>query len=166
MAEESYERKVGPVPLGAWRAIRFEFGDREPAVLQPFGREVDALLEAHRAAQSATAGDDIRWDALAEVVLMTTSRGPFEEDVFFVLTFDDGSDRLIPARCGTGPSDKTAGPARVRQRDLHSRDGRQRRRRLGVVAPMKINCRASGKPVPYIELASIWARKPRSTTEF
>jgi hypothetical protein len=100
MAEESYERKVGPVPLGAWRAIRFEFGDREPAVLQPFGREVDALLEAHRAAQSATAGDDIRWDALAEVVLMTTSRGPFEEDVFFVLTFDDGSDRLIPLGAG------------------------------------------------------------------
>lgn len=80
LTEESYDRN-------------FEFGDREPAVLQPFGREVDALLEAHRAAQSV--GDGVRWDALAEVVLMTTSRGPFEEDVFFVLTFDDGSVLIV-----------------------------------------------------------------------
>jgi hypothetical protein len=96
LTEESYDRKAGPIPLGGWRAIRFEFGDREPAVLQPFGREVDALLEAHRAAQTVTGGDGVRWDALTEVVLMTTSRGPFEDDVFFVMTFDDGSDRLIP----------------------------------------------------------------------
>ena len=36
-----------------------------------------------------------RWDALAEVSLMTTSRGPFEEDVFFLLAFDDGSASTI-----------------------------------------------------------------------
>jgi hypothetical protein len=74
----------------------FEFGDREPAVLQPFGWEVDALLEAHRAAQSVAAQDGVRWDALAEVVLMTTSRGPFEEDVFFMPKYDDGSGNVIP----------------------------------------------------------------------
>jgi hypothetical protein len=46
LTEERYPRKAGPIPLGAWRAVRFEFPDREQAVLQPFGREVDALLEA------------------------------------------------------------------------------------------------------------------------
>lgn len=38
----------------------------------------------------------VRWDALGEVALMTTSRGPFDEDVFFVLTYDDGSTQAIP----------------------------------------------------------------------
>jgi hypothetical protein len=38
----------------------------------------------------------VRWDALAEVTLITTSRGPFEEDVFFVLAYDDGSNSTIP----------------------------------------------------------------------
>jgi hypothetical protein len=38
----------------------------------------------------------VRWDTLVEVALMTTSRGPFEEDVFFVLTYDDGSNQAIP----------------------------------------------------------------------
>jgi hypothetical protein len=93
LTEESHPRTAGPVPLGAWRAIRFEFPDRETAVLQPFGREVDDLLQAHRTAESV---DGVRWAALAEVVLMTTSRGPFEEDVFFVLTYDDGSNQSIP----------------------------------------------------------------------
>lgn len=37
----------------------------------------------------------VRWDALAEVALMTTSRGPFQDDVFFVLTHDDGSNNAI-----------------------------------------------------------------------
>ena len=27
---------------------------------------------------------------------MTTSRGPFEEDVFFVLTYTDGSTKAVP----------------------------------------------------------------------
>ena len=93
MTEETYPRKAGPVPLGSYRAIRFEFPDREPAVLQPFGREVDDLMQAYRAAQPA---NDVRWEALAEVALMTTSRGPFEEDVFFVLTYDDGSNSAVP----------------------------------------------------------------------
>jgi hypothetical protein len=65
----------------------FRVSDREPAVLQPFGREVDALLEVDLAAQSAPAvsgGDgDVRWDELAEVALMTTSRGPFEQERHF-----------------------------------------------------------------------------------
>src|SRR5689334_16495283 len=43
LTEESHGRKAGPIPLGAWRAIRFEFPDRDDAVLQPFGREADDL---------------------------------------------------------------------------------------------------------------------------
>jgi hypothetical protein len=38
----------------------------------------------------------VRWDALAEVALMTTSCRPFEENVFFVLSCDDGSNNAIP----------------------------------------------------------------------
>ena len=38
----------------------------------------------------------VRWDALTEVALMTTSQGPFEEDVFLVLTCDDGATEAIP----------------------------------------------------------------------
>jgi hypothetical protein len=38
----------------------------------------------------------VRWDALVEVTLITTSRGPFEEDVFFLLAYDDGSNSTIP----------------------------------------------------------------------
>jgi hypothetical protein len=65
-------------------------------VLQPFGREVDDLLQAHRAAQPADSQHCVRWEALAEVALMTTSGGPFEEDVFFVLTYGDGSNSTVP----------------------------------------------------------------------
>ena len=96
MTEESYPRAAGPVPLGTWRAIRFEFPDREPAVLQPFGREVDDLQQAHRAVQQAASQHGVRWEALVQVALMTTSRGPFEEDVFFVLTYDGGSNNAVP----------------------------------------------------------------------
>ncbi len=95
LTEESGPRKAGPLPFGTWRAIRFEFPDREPAVLQPFGREVTDLLQAHRAAQPTGAQDGVRWDALVEVTLMTTSRGPFEEDVFVVLAYDDGNNDTI-----------------------------------------------------------------------
>jgi len=96
VTEKSYPSESGPVSLGAWRAIRFKFPDREPAVLQPFGREVDDLLQACRAAQPADSPHGVRWEALAEVALMTTSGGPFEEDVFFVLTYDDGSNIAVP----------------------------------------------------------------------
>jgi hypothetical protein len=96
LTKEVYPRRIGPIPFFAWRAIRFEFPDRQPAVLQPFGREVDDLLTAHRAAQQAGSQDGVRWDGLAEVTLMTTSRGPFEEDVFFVLAYADGSNTTIP----------------------------------------------------------------------
>jgi hypothetical protein len=88
--------KAGPVPFSTWRAIRFEFPDREPAVLQPFGREVDDLLQAHQAAQPTGERDGVCWEALVEVTVMTTSRGPFEEDVFVVLAYDDGTNDTIP----------------------------------------------------------------------
>jgi hypothetical protein len=100
LTEESYERNAGPIPLGAWRAIRFEFPDREPAVLQPFGREADDLLAAHGSAQQLDV-TGVRWDALTEVTLRNTSRGPSEEDVFFVFAYDDGASTAI----GLGDSD-------------------------------------------------------------
>jgi hypothetical protein len=43
----------------------------------------------------------VRWDALTEVSVRTTSRGPFEEDVFFVFAYDDGASTAI----GLGDSD-------------------------------------------------------------
>lgn len=43
----------------------------------------------------------VRWDAVTTVSLRTTSRGPFEEDVFFVFTYDDGA----PTAIGLGDSD-------------------------------------------------------------
>ncbi|MDX1886403.1 hypothetical protein [Mycolicibacterium sp. 120270] len=91
LTQERYPRKAGPIPLGSWRAVRFEFPDREPAVLQPFGSGVEHLLEAHRSAHPPTVAPQ-----LTEVALMTTSKGPFEPDVFFVLSYDDGSNRAIP----------------------------------------------------------------------
>lgn len=100
LTEESYERNVGPIPLGAWRTIRFEFPDREPAVLQPFGNEVDDLLAAHRVAHTVDL-TGVRWDDLTEVSLRTTARGPAEEDVFFVFTYAAGPSTAI----GLGDSD-------------------------------------------------------------
>jgi len=93
LTEQNYDRKVGPVALGAYRGIRFEFPDRGPAVLQPFGREVADLLDAHRAVRPQ---DDARPDALAQVSLMTTSGGPVSDDVFFVLTYLDGTTKSVP----------------------------------------------------------------------
>jgi hypothetical protein len=52
--EESLDRKVGQVQVGMYRAVRLTFPGRAPGVLQPFGREVDDLLAAHRAAQPNT----------------------------------------------------------------------------------------------------------------
>jgi hypothetical protein len=40
-------------------------------------------------------------------------RRPFEEDVFFVLTYDDGSSSVIPVRGGTGVPTLAASPAGV-----------------------------------------------------
>jgi hypothetical protein len=101
LTEERYPRKVGPIRLGAWRAIRFGFPDRPEAVLQPFGWEVDELLAAHRAAQTLDL-TGVRWEAVTEVSLRTTGRGPFEEDVFFVFAYDDGASTAI----GLGDSDE------------------------------------------------------------
>jgi hypothetical protein len=93
LSEQMHDRKLGSIPLGAYRAIRFEFPDRGPAVLQPFGREVDAILETHRAARPQVAA---RPDGLAQVSLMTTSGGPASDDVFFVLTYLDGTTKSVP----------------------------------------------------------------------
>lgn len=47
----------------------------------------------------------VRWDAVTEFAVRTTTRGPATEDVFFVFTYDDGTrlalglgdtDRLLP----------------------------------------------------------------------
>ena len=91
LTEERYPRKAGPIRLGAWRAVRFEFPDREQAVLQPFGFGIDHLLEAHRCARPPSVGP-----RLTEVALKTTSVGPLLPDVFFVLSYDDGSSRSVP----------------------------------------------------------------------
>ena len=37
---------------------------------------------------------------LVEAALMTTSRGPIEEDVFFVLTYADGNTKAVPLSQG------------------------------------------------------------------
>lgn len=92
MEEQSYDRALGPVQLGSYRAIRFGFPDRDPAVLQPIGREVDGLLDAYAAAQPVAPGPD----GLTQVALMTTSQGSFEDDVFFVLSYVDGSTESVP----------------------------------------------------------------------
>ena len=90
--EESLDRVVGPVQLGVYRAIRFTLPNREPAVLQPIGREVEDLIEAHRAAQPNTRSSD----GLTQVVLMTTSRDSVDDDAFFVLTYRDGRTSSVP----------------------------------------------------------------------
>ncbi len=90
--EEGLDRKVGPVQLGVYRAIRFTLPRRDPAVLQPFGREVEDLLEAHRAAQPNTRSSD----GLTQVALMTTSRDSADDDAFFVLTYHDGRTSSVP----------------------------------------------------------------------
>lgn len=100
LTDESHDRMAGPVPLGAWRAIRFGFPDREDAVLQPFGAQADDVIVTHRAAQTLDL-TGVRWDALTEITLRTTDRGPFEEDVFFIFAYHDGASTAI----GLGDSD-------------------------------------------------------------
>ena len=43
----------------------------------------------------------VRWDAVTEISVRTTARGPFEEDVFFVFTYDEGD----PLAIGLGDTD-------------------------------------------------------------
>jgi hypothetical protein len=92
LEEESLERKVGPVQLGVYHTVRFTFPGRDPGVLQPFGREVEDLFAAHRAAQPNAR----RPAGLAQVSLMTTSHGPVDDDAYFVLTYLDGTTRSVP----------------------------------------------------------------------
>ena len=90
--EESLDRMVGTVRLGVHRAIRFTLPGRDPVVLQPFGREVEDLLEAHRAAQPNTRSSD----ELAQVSFMTTAPDSGDDDAFFVLTYLDGRTTSVP----------------------------------------------------------------------
>lgn len=84
LTEERLPYRLGPVRVGTRRAIRFEFPDRESAVLQPSGPEVNALLDAHRDGPGG-----IRWDDLVQVALIASSEAPSREDVYFALTYDD-----------------------------------------------------------------------------
>lgn len=43
----------------------------------------------------------VRWESVTEISLRTTARGPAEEDVFFVFTYDDGTRLAI----GLGDTD-------------------------------------------------------------
>jgi hypothetical protein len=90
--EESLDRMVGTVRLGVHRAIRFTLPGRDPVVLQPFGREVEDLLEAHRAAQPNTRSSD----ELAQVSFMTTAPDSGDDDAFFVLNYLDGRTTSVP----------------------------------------------------------------------
>lgn len=92
LAEENLDRMVGAVQLGVYRAVRFTLPGRDPAVLQPVGREVDDLLEAHRAAQPNTRSSD----GLAQVSLMTTAGTAGDDDAFLVLTYHDGRTTSVP----------------------------------------------------------------------
>jgi len=56
--------------------------------MRPFGREPEDLT-------------GVRWDAVTEISLRTTGRGPFEEDVFFVFAYADGPSTAI----GLGDTD-------------------------------------------------------------
>jgi hypothetical protein len=40
--------------------------------------------------------EQVAWDDLQEVVVLTTSDGPFAEDVFFVLAGRDGTGCVVP----------------------------------------------------------------------
>lgn len=92
ITEETYERRVGPVRAGSYRAVRFEFPDRPVAVLQPFGWAAFELLEAQRAAAPA---QQARPDGLTQVAIMTTADGPVSDDVFFLLSYADGRTDTI-----------------------------------------------------------------------
>lgn len=90
--EENLDRMVGPVRLGVHRAIKITLPGRDPVFLQPFGREVEDLLEAHRAAQPNTGSSE----GLAQVSLMTTAPGSGDGDAFFVLNYVDGRTTSVP----------------------------------------------------------------------
>lgn len=94
LTEETYERRIGPVPAGAYRAVRFEFPDRPPAVLQPFGWAAFELVAAQQAVRPLTPAS--RPDGLTQVALMTTADGPVSDDVFFLLSYTDGRTETVP----------------------------------------------------------------------
>lgn len=81
MTEERCRRTLGPIPSGFWRAMRFEFPDRDPVLLQPLGREVYRLMNAMQSG--------VRWDELVQVALTTSAPRPHGENVFIALTYDD-----------------------------------------------------------------------------
>ena len=67
---------------------------------------------------------------------MTISRGPFEEDVYFVLTYDDGSNSAIPLGEAADLLPWLQELPGFDKRDVHPRDGSQCGRHIGVVAPV------------------------------
>jgi len=40
--------------------------------------------------------EEVRWDSVTEVKIITTNAGPYREDVFFVLVGSDGKGCLVP----------------------------------------------------------------------
>jgi hypothetical protein len=93
LTEETFERKIGPVQAGSYRAVRFEFPDRPAAVLQPFGGAAFELIDIQQRARPHVPP---RPDGLTQVALMTTADGPVSDDVFFVLSYTDGRTDTVP----------------------------------------------------------------------
>lgn len=55
-------------------------------------------IDAHGVRRELPGGkvEQVTWEDLREVAVLTTSDGPFAEDVFFVLAGQDGSGCVIP----------------------------------------------------------------------
>lgn len=93
VSEETYERKIGQTAAGVYRAVRFAFPDRPPAVLQPFGWAAAELLEAQHAVRPDAPP---RSDGLTRVALMTTADGPASDEMFLLLSYADGRTDTVP----------------------------------------------------------------------
>jgi hypothetical protein len=112
------ERALGPLPLGSYRCLRFEFPDRDAASLQLWGytEPMEELLLAGGGGERKPGGpppieitgefvgrtlpdgtrEEVRWDELEEVSIVTTAEGPFEEDVFYLLIGPEGRGCAVP----------------------------------------------------------------------
>jgi hypothetical protein len=93
LTEETFERKIGPVRAGSYRAVRFEFPDRPAAVLQPFGWAAFELLDIQQRARPQAPP---RPDGLTQVALMTAADGPGSDDLVFLLSYADGRTDTVP----------------------------------------------------------------------
>jgi hypothetical protein len=78
--------------LGRWPFTPGSTGN-DPQSLLPLA-SCEVTLDAERAVLSRPGSfESMRWADLREVVIVTTSEGPFLEDVFFVLR--DGTSELV-----------------------------------------------------------------------